>query len=113
MKTVEVTIADRTLKLSPLKLELVPSARETCDRLVAAKDKPMDKAWFKDVMDGVAFIFLCAKPTHPDLTLSELENEIAARLTSADNVMTIAGEVCKALDALAVLTFEHVKSGGK
>jgi hypothetical protein len=44
---VEVTIAGRTLKLSPVPPEQLRPIRETCDRWVAAKGKPMDEAFFK------------------------------------------------------------------
>jgi hypothetical protein len=101
-KFVEVTIAGRTLKLSPLPPEQVKPLRETCDRWEAAKGKPGDEAFFKDVRDSLAFIFLCAKPFHPDLTLAELENDVE------NGELSVLQEISSALDALAILTWEHV-----
>lgn len=106
-KFVEVTIAGRTLKLSPLAPEQRQPFSETCARWLAAKDKPMDDAFYKDVRDSLGFIFLCAKPSNLHLTLSELENWVE------DGELSAYGEISDALDSLAVLTLEHIADGGK
>lgn len=67
----------------------------------------MDEAFFKDVRDSLAFIFLCARPFHPDLTLGELGNDVE------NSELGVYEEISDALDAVSLLTFEHVKLGGK
>jgi hypothetical protein len=107
-KFVEVAIAGRTLKLSPVKPEHLRPCKETCDRLVAAKGKPLTPEWFKDARDALGFIFICAKPLHPDLTLSELENDFDEM-----EFPTGVQQLFDALDALGALTKEHFLMGGQ
>jgi hypothetical protein len=79
MKTVEVTIAGHTLKLSPLAPDVAASFRETA-RILWGLDKPTSErgALLRNLSDVTGFIVLSARPSHPDISLEELSDEATA-----------------------------------
>jgi hypothetical protein len=78
-KFVEITIAGRVLKLSPLKSEFATAFSEACEALWGAGGRaPFRGALNKAIGEAISFVFVSARPNHPDVTLEELTDEATA-----------------------------------
>jgi hypothetical protein len=69
---VEVSIAGRTLKLSPLDLGQTRTAATVATRLTLAAGKPLSRAWFDDMNAALRLVCSAAQTNHPTLTFDEL-----------------------------------------
>jgi hypothetical protein len=74
-KFVEVAIAGRTLKLSPLSRAEAGAAARVATRLALAGGKPITDSWFGDLESLARFIFIAAQKNHPSLTFEEVYDD--------------------------------------
>jgi hypothetical protein len=109
--TVDVTLCGRVFKLSPIKAQHLQGAVISSLRFVDGLEKGRVRT--EDTRGLIGFLFLAARPNHPDLTISEFEGlftQVLADHTThncSDKEFAVLLDLKRAHDALVALTNEH------